>query len=102
MNELSPNDGRHDFDFLFGRWKVHNRRLLERLQGSTEWAEFEATSVVRAVLGGLGNEDEYRTSYWPDFTGMSFRLFDPKTRRWAIYWADSIRGTLMELERARE
>src|SRR5688572_22932757 len=38
--ETIPNDGRRDFDFLFGRWKVRNRRLVARLQGSTEWQEF--------------------------------------------------------------
>ena len=37
------DDGARDFDFLTGRWKVHNRRLCERLKGSTEWEEFEAT-----------------------------------------------------------
>ena len=25
-----------DFDFLFGSWTVHNRRLVERLKGSTD------------------------------------------------------------------
>jgi anaerobic selenocysteine-containing dehydrogenase len=54
MSEIS--DGRHDFDFLFGRWKVRNRRLVARLQGSTEWQEFEATSEARGLPTGLGNE----------------------------------------------
>ncbi|MEO8505823.1 MAG: hypothetical protein ABI609_18150 [Acidobacteriota bacterium] len=84
----------HDFDFLHGSYKVHNRRLRERLKGATEWVEFEATNHCRPTLGGLGNEDEYRTDFWPDFTGMAFRFFNPKTRLWAIYWADSLRGTL--------
>jgi len=25
--------GLHDFDFLFGEWRVHSRRLKERLTG---------------------------------------------------------------------
>jgi len=80
-----------DFDFFIGRWTVHNRRLTERLAGSDEWEEFEATSVAHPILGGLGNEDEFRTRHAGGFIGMSFRFFDPAKRRWSIYWADSRR-----------
>jgi NIPSNAP len=86
--------GARDFDFLMGRWRVHNRRLRKRLVGSTEWDEFESTFVARPLAGGLGNEDEYRTDYAGGFTAMSFRFFDPATGKWAIYWADNRRGTL--------
>jgi hypothetical protein len=86
--------GAHGFDFQTGRWKAHNRRLRARLKGSTEWDEFEATVVARPILGGQGNEDEYRTSYAGGFVGMTFRLFNPATRQWSIYWADSRRGVL--------
>jgi hypothetical protein len=48
----------HDFDFLIGRWKVHHRRLKDRLAGSHEWAEFVGTSESRKVLGGQGNMDD--------------------------------------------
>jgi hypothetical protein len=80
-----------DFDFFMGRWTVHNRRLTERLAGSDEWEEFESTSVAHPILGGLGNEDEFRTRHAGGFIGMSFRFFDPVRRRWSIYWADSRR-----------
>ena len=86
-----------DFDFLFGKWKVRNRRLKERLarpQRCTEWVEFDATSVARPLLDGFANEDEFRSDFWPGFVGMSFRFFNPQTKQWAIYWADSKRGTL--------
>lgn len=92
MNEA--RDGARDFDFLTGRWRVRNRRLRERLKGSTGWEEFEATNVARPLLNGLANEDEYRTDHWEGFVGMSFRYFDPATKRWSIYWADSVRGVL--------
>jgi hypothetical protein len=85
-----------DFDFWPGRWNVHNRRLRKRLAGSDEWEEFEATSVARPILGGLGNEDEFRTDHDGGFIGMSFRFFDPATRQWSIYWADSRRSGLLD------
>lgn len=80
-----------DFDFWMGRWRVRNTFLRERLAGSDAWDEFEATSVARPLLDGLGNEDEFRTDYGGGFVAMSFRFFDPETRLWAIYWADSRR-----------
>jgi hypothetical protein len=87
----------HDFDFLFGRWSVLNRCLRERLAGSDEWEEFAATSVARPLLDGLGNEDEFRTDHDGGMIGMSFRFFDPKTRLWSIYWADSRRCGMLDL-----
>src|SRR5882757_7261912 len=91
---LPDTDGARDFDFWMGSWKVRNRRLRERLNGSTEWDEFDATSVTRPLLGGLGNEAEFRTDFWPGFIGMTLRFFNPETKKWAIYWVDSRRGTL--------
>ncbi len=92
VNESS--DGARDFDFWMGGWKVHNKRLRERLHGSTQWDEFEATSVARPLLGGIGNEDEFRGDFKGPFIGISLRLYDVAKRTWAIYWADSRRGVL--------
>jgi hypothetical protein len=85
-----------DFDFFMGRWTVHNRRLKKRLAGSDEWEEFEASSVARPLLDGLGNEDEFRTDHAGGFIGMSFRFFDPTTERWSIYWADTRRSGVLD------
>jgi hypothetical protein len=89
-------EGVRDFDFFMGRWKIHNRRLRERLAGCTEWDEFEATVVARPILDGMGNEDEYRTDYGGGYVGMSFRFFDPETGLWSIYWADSRYSGLLD------
>jgi hypothetical protein len=78
-----------DFDFLMGSWNVHNRVLRKQPGGSVEWQEWEATSVARPLLDGLGNEDEFRGDYGDGFVAMSFRFFDPETRLWSIYWIDS-------------
>jgi hypothetical protein len=80
-----------DFDFWMGSWDVRNRWLKRRLAGSEDWEEFDATVVARPLLDGLGNEDEFRTEHAGGFVGMSFRFFDPESRRWSIYWADSRR-----------
>jgi hypothetical protein len=88
------HDGARDFDFWMGAWQVHNRRLRERLKGCTEWEEFGTTSVARSLLGGVGNEDEFRGDFKGPFLAMSFRFYNPATRIWAIYWADSRRGVL--------
>jgi hypothetical protein len=92
MRETAQAEGTaRDFDFWMGRWNVHNTFLRERLARSNEWDEFEAMSVARLLLDGLGNEDEFRTDYRGGFVAMSFRFFDPETRLWSIYWADSRR-----------
>jgi hypothetical protein len=82
-------DPQRDFDFFFGDWKIHNRRLKEPLAGSTEWLEFDATSVVRPIWGGLAHMDEYdaKETPWGHLQGMTVRLFDPKSQQWTIYWA---------------
>jgi hypothetical protein len=96
MSATRTRDGAKDFDFWMGSWKVHNRVLRERLAGSTEWVEFEATSVARPLLDGLGNEDEFRTDHDGGFIGMSFRFYDPEKDQWAIYWADTRRPGLLD------
>ena len=92
---MTERDGQRDFDFWFGSWKIHNRRLRERLKGSTAWDEFEGTVTVRPVWGGKANVDEYIAN-GPSgrIEGMSIRLYDPKTRQWSIYWANSRSGVL--------
>jgi len=85
-----------DFDFIFGSWKVHNRRLKEPLSGSSEWIEFDSTYFARPVWGGLANIDEYEAleSPWGEIHGMTLRLYDTKSEQWTIYWANRNNGKL--------
>ena len=92
---MPERDGRHDFDFLHGRWRIRNERLVDRLQGSTTWETFDAVGVVRPILGGTGNLDEYATTRWPGFEALSLRVFNPATGLWSIYWADNRVGALL-------
>src|ERR671924_745986 len=69
-----------DFDFLPGRWHVANRKLVDTLDPDcADWSEFEASSEARAILGGAGNIDHFRTE---GYEGFSLRLFDPDHVLW--------------------
>jgi len=91
----SPTSSKNDFDFYQGKWKLKNKKLKTRLNNSTEWEEFESTQEMYKVLNGLGNIDNFLATFdGVPFEGMSVRLFNPKTRLWSIYWADSNEGVL--------
>ncbi|GAA2354640.1 hypothetical protein Cme02nite_47780 [Catellatospora methionotrophica] len=87
------DDGRADFDFIFGRWQVRNRKLRDVTDpGCAEWVEFDARSHVEPVLGGLGHVDRMWTEAPPGeqpFEGYTLRQFDPQARLWRIWWASS-------------
>lgn len=87
---VETRNGQGDFDFLFGNWKVRNRKLRKRLEGCAEWDEFDGTVVARPVWGGKGNFDEYN-AIGPSgpMEGMTLRLYDPETGQWSIYWGTS-------------
>jgi hypothetical protein len=86
----SESSSRHDFDFLVGGWKIKNRRLKEFLAGCDSWDEFEATQNLHQILDGSGNFDIFSAEIdGKPFEGFTLRLFEPRTRLWTIYWADS-------------
>jgi hypothetical protein len=88
-----PRPTKHDFDFLFGSWNIHNQCLKARLCHSTEWTEFEAQSTVEPLLDGFGHLDCYRSiREGKPFEGITLRLFNPETGEWTIYWADTARA----------
>jgi hypothetical protein len=79
-----------DFDFLEGKWKVHNRKLKTRLSNSNDWEEFESTLHMKRTLNGMGNvENYYATFDGQMFEGMAVRLFNPPTKLWTVYWMDT-------------
>lgn len=81
-----------DFDFLIGSWRVANRRLTQRLVGSTEWEEFSASSVAWSLLDGSANIDQIT---FPDGTSaLTLRLYQPDRKQWSLSWATSTEGTL--------
>jgi hypothetical protein len=95
------DDGRSDFDFVFGEWKAHHRKLRDPLDPAcTDWVEFDSRSVFEPILGGLGNVDRIwfeDTPAVPAFEGFTLRLFDPETRLWRIWWSSTRQPGRLEL-----
>jgi len=86
----STMTGLNDFDLFIGNWRVHHRRLKERLSHNDDWEEFEGTSTVQQILGGLGNMDDNIIEL-PSGTyrAATIRTFDPAKQLWTIWWIDS-------------
>lgn len=85
------NDGRHDFNFIAGRWLVGNKRLRRCLAGCTDWERFEAVQDGALLLGGLGNMNDLIAGGNRSL-GMALRFFSPQTRLWSIYWVSHSDG----------
>jgi len=83
----------NDFDFLHGEWNVANRLLAKRLVGSDDWREFQGESSCHGFFDGAGSFDEISLPA-RGFSGSSYRMFNPATKEWAIYWVDSRTGVL--------
>jgi hypothetical protein len=91
----AEHDGQHDFDFEFGNWKARVKRLVNPLSGSDKWVDYEGTSVVRKVWDGRANLGELEIdSPTGHIEGMSLRVYNPQSRQWSIYWANSKDGGL--------
>jgi hypothetical protein len=93
---LAQRDGHHDFDFELGTWKIHLKRLVHPLTGSTTWVEFDGTSVTRKVWDGRADLEEFETDSpaGGHIEGMTLRLYDPQTHQWSLFWATSKSGTM--------
>ena len=95
LPQNAAGDGQHDFDFSFGTWKTHIKRLQHPLSGSTTWMEYEGTSVVRKIWNGragLGeSEADGPTGH---LEALSLRLYAPEAHQWNLAYASSQVGIL--------
>jgi hypothetical protein len=91
----AATDGRHDFDFIFGAWRIHNRKRRDGTDPARDdWVEFETTSRTEPIFGGLSHlehiyaGDEVPGGQWE---GLTLRQFDPNDGLWRIWWASTRR-----------
>ena len=92
-----PHDGAHDFDFLMGDWKVHLRRLPDRLVGSTTWIEYDGISRHKKILDSNANFEEFEVNgreKGQHIKAQTLRLYNPDSHQWSIYLVDVDKGVL--------
>jgi hypothetical protein len=88
-------DGQHDFDWDIGGWKLHMRRLLHPLTGSTTWVEYDGTDVVRKVWDGRANLGEVEADGPSGHLEiLTLRLYNPKAHQWSLNITSSASGVL--------
>jgi len=94
-NASQQRDGQHDFDFEFGTWKTHLRRLVHPLTGSTTWVEYDGTTIVRKVWDGRANLVELAVDGPAGhFEALSLRLYDPKSQQWSLNFSGLGSGSM--------
>jgi hypothetical protein len=91
----AQRDGQHDFDFNFGVWKTHIRRIVEPLSGSGESYEMNGTVTVRKVWGGRAQLEEIAADgpkgHWE---GLTLFLYNPSAHQWSQTFADAKQGVM--------
>ncbi len=87
--------GEHDFDFEVGTWKIHLSRLEHPLTGSTNWVQFDGTSVTRELWNGKADIEQFETDGpTGHIEGLTLRTYNPQSQQWSLYWANSKDGSL--------
>lgn len=87
----TERNGQHDFDFLFGHWKLHLKR---KVPGTDRWTESDGHGIYRKVWGGRANLNEFFSENPHDLEGLTLRTYNPVTHLWSLYWANSREGIL--------
>jgi hypothetical protein len=93
----AQHDGAHDFDFLIGNWKAHVRRLPDRLNGSTNWIEYDGISNHKKILDSNANFEEFEVDNPQKhlhIKAQTLRLYNSESHQWSIYLLDVDKGVL--------
>lgn len=82
--QQAVHDGQHDFDFNFGTWKTHIRRLVHPLSGSDAWVEMEGTVAVRKIWNGRAQLEEIKADGANShLEGLTLFLYNSESHQWS-------------------
>jgi hypothetical protein len=88
-------DGQHDFDFNFGVWRTHIKRILDPFSSTTQSIELNGTVTVRKVWDGRAQLEEIEADgpngHWE---GLTMFLYNPQAHQWSQTFTNSKIGIL--------
>ena len=78
---VSNRDGQHDFDFNFGVWKTHIKRVLEPLSGSNKSIELNGLVTTHKIWDGRAQWEEIEADgpngHWQGMTLFLYNIIFP-------------------------
>lgn len=87
---ISATDRNKDFDFNYGRFKTHVKRLQQ-----SKWLDYDGTSMIAPVWNGRASLFELEVDGAPGhIEGMGLRLWNPESHQWNLNWANSRDGAM--------
>ena len=88
-------DGQHDFDFRFGVWHTHLRRVADPFSNPSQSFVLEGTVTVRKVWDGKAQLEEIEADgpkgHWE---ALTLFLYNPQAHQWASPFINSRSGQL--------
>jgi hypothetical protein len=85
----------HQFDFQFGTWKEHSRRLMHPLAGASDWVDLKGGSVFSKIWGGRASLAEFKGE-GPNgpVELLALRWYSPVRHEWNLDFATPNVGVL--------
>ena len=91
----AQRDGSHDFDFNYGTWTTHIKRILDPFSPSSGTAELTGTVAVRKVWDGRAWLEEIKADGADShLEGMTLFTYNPGAHQWSQIFVSSKDGAL--------
>lgn len=91
----AQRDGSHDFDFGYGTWTTHIKRILDPFSPNSAAVEETGTVTTRKVWDGRAWLEEIEVDgpkgHWE---GMTLFLYNPGARQWSQTYISGKTGAL--------
>jgi hypothetical protein len=85
--------GPHDFDFEFGSWNAHLKRILHPFSHDTNWVQYSGVSIVHPLINGSENVGELEVrGPAGNIDGITIRTYDVDAHQWNIRWVNAKAG----------
>jgi hypothetical protein len=78
----------HDFDWQFGHWNIHMRRMLHPLSDAESWTTYDGRADAMKLWDGRANLVQIAAKGPAgSLQFLALRLYQPQSHQWALYFA---------------